>query len=264
MTQQELGDSPADNYERFFVPYIAAPLATDLIEVAAPARGERALDVGCGTGVVTRLLADRVGASGSVAGLDVNPAMLATARSATRRGVAIAWHEGGAESMPFPDGVFDLVTCQQSLQFIPNKLAALREMRRVLAPGGRLVLNVPGPVPTLFGVLADAVGRNVAREAAEAIQLVFSLHDADELRELATTAGFGEVDVRAATKRLKLPPPAEFLWKWLACTPLAPAIAQAGDACRASLEREAVEGMTPLVSGDHLVLEVRVTTVAAK
>ena len=75
------GGTAPENYQRYFVPSIAAPLAEDLVRIAALRPGERVLDVACGTGVVTRLAGERVGEQGAVAGLDVNPGMLAVARS---------------------------------------------------------------------------------------------------------------------------------------------------------------------------------------
>jgi len=119
------GGNPPANYERFFVPAIGAPLAKDLIRVAALRPGERVLDVACGTGVVARFASEQVGTTGTVVGLDVNPGMLAVARSATPPGMSIEWHQASAEGMPFPDAAFDVVLCQMGLQFMPNKQAAL-------------------------------------------------------------------------------------------------------------------------------------------
>ena len=119
------GGTAADNYQRFFVPAIGAPVARDLLGVARLQPGERVLDVACGTGVVARLAAERVGSAGMVAGLDVNPGMLAVARSQTSTGVSIDWHEASAEAIPLRDGAFDIVLCQMGLKFVPNKLAAL-------------------------------------------------------------------------------------------------------------------------------------------
>src|SRR3546814_6159009 len=79
---------------------------------AALREGERVLDVACGTGVVTRLASEQVGATGAVSGLDVNPGMLAVARAATPEGMSIEWHEANAEAMPLPDASFDVVLCQ--------------------------------------------------------------------------------------------------------------------------------------------------------
>ena len=100
MSQQHygraFGGNAPENYERFFVPAIGAPVAADLIDIAALRPGERVLDVACGTGVVARLAAERVGTTGTVAGLDINPGMLVVARSVAPSGVAIEWHEASA------------------------------------------------------------------------------------------------------------------------------------------------------------------------
>ena len=135
------------------------------------------MDVACGTGVVARLASQQVGATGTVAGLDVNPGMLAVARSATPTGMLIEWHEANAEAMLIPDASFDVVLCQMGLQFMPDKHAALREVRRVLVRGGRLILNVPGPTPRLFSILGEALARHIGAEASGFVNQVFSLHD---------------------------------------------------------------------------------------
>ncbi len=114
----------------------------------------------CGTGVVTRLAAAQVAKEGSVAGLDVNSGMLCVARSATPSNAAIDWYETSAEAMPLPDGAFDVVLCQMGLQFIPKRIQALKEIRRLLGLGGRVVLNFPGPIPRLFAALCDAPVRH--------------------------------------------------------------------------------------------------------
>jgi ubiquinone/menaquinone biosynthesis C-methylase UbiE len=151
------GGSAPENYERYFVPVIGTPLATDLIDIATLRPGERVLDVACGTGVVARLAAERVGTTGTVAGIDINPGMLTVARSVTPPGMSIEWYETSAEAIPLPDEAFEVVLCQLGLQFVSDKLAALREMRRVLAPNGRLVIKVVGPTPRIFIILAEAL-----------------------------------------------------------------------------------------------------------
>lgn len=260
---KSFGQNPAENYQRFFVPAIGAPVAADLIGIAGLHAGQRVLDVACGTGVVTRLAAERVGAGGTVAGLDLNPGMLAVARSETSRNSSIDWYEANAESMPFPDGVFDVALCQMGLQFIPNKLAVLREMRRVLDTGGRAIVTVPGPTPPLFAIMADALARHLCTKAASFCDLVFSLHDADELTELMRSAGFREVDVRAKPKTLRLPAPADFLWQYIYSTPLAEAAAQAGEAKRNALERDVCAQWQDFVVNGSMSLQVGMTTVTA-
>jgi len=132
---------PAELYETFYVPAIFAPLAERLVAWAAPQPGETVLDVACGTGVVARRVAPLVGGSGRVVGVDLNPRMLATARKfPVEEGAAIEWRAGDAAEVDLPAGSVDLITCQQGLQFFPDRAAALRHFRNLLAPGGRLCL----------------------------------------------------------------------------------------------------------------------------
>ena len=258
------GGSPAEPYERYFVPAIGAPLAGDLLTIAALRPGERVLDVACGTGVVARLASPLVGAAGTVAGVDINPGMLAVARSTTPPGTLIDWHEADAEAMPLPDASFDAVLCQMGLQFMPDRGAALREMRRVLAPGGRLVLNLPGPTPELFGILGEALARHLGAQAAGFVHLVFSLHDTAELEELISGAGFRDVAVRAGTSELRLPAPGEFLWQYVRGTSLAGVVAPMNDGRRASLERDVVARWKEFVRDGALMLRVRMVTATAR
>jgi ubiquinone/menaquinone biosynthesis C-methylase UbiE len=267
MTKQVYGKSyggtPAENYQRFFVPAIGAPVAEDLIEIARLRPGERVLDVACGTGVVTRLAAERVGAAGAAAGLDVNSGMLAVARSQTPTDISIDWYEASAELMPLPDEAFDVVLCQMGLQFVPNKLAALREMRRVLDSGGRALVTVPGPKPPVFAVMTDALARHLSPEVASFGDLVFSLHDVDELSALMRSAGFRDVDVQAKSKTLRLPAPADFLWQYIDSTPIAEAAAQAGEAKRDALERDVCAQWQDFVVDGTMLLQVGMTTATA-
>jgi ubiquinone/menaquinone biosynthesis C-methylase UbiE len=200
------GTAP-QNYERYFVPAIGAPLAEKLIKVAGLRPGERVLDVACGTGVVTRLAAEQVGADGAVTGVDINPGMLAVACTATPSLAAIEWIEASADALPCPDAAFDVVLCQLGLQFFPDKLAALRQARRVLVPAGRLALNVPGPTPPIFDILARGLARHVKPEVAGFVHHVFSLHETTELEDLLSGAGFVDVAIRASDEKLHLPAP---------------------------------------------------------
>ncbi|MDZ5698734.1 class I SAM-dependent methyltransferase [Chelativorans sp. M5D2P16] len=269
MTTQQVygksfGGTPAENYQRFFVPSIGAPVADDLIDVAGLQPGERVLDVACGTGVVTRRAADRVGAGGAVSGLDVNPGMLAVARSRTPPDIPVEWYEASAESMPLPDEAFDVVLCQMGLQFIPDKQAALREMRRVLVSGGRVFITVPGPKPPMFAIMKDALASHIDPNAAFFADLVFSMHDAEELAELMRDAGFREIDVRARPKTLRLPAPADFLWQYIHSTPLAEAVAQAGQAKRDALERDVCAQWQQFVVDGTMSFRVGMTTATAR
>jgi ubiquinone/menaquinone biosynthesis C-methylase UbiE len=242
---RDLVGNPAENYEKYFVPAIGAPVAANLIAAAALRSGERVLDVGCGTGVVARLAAEKTG--NRVAGLDPNPGMLAVARSVAPAQTSIDWHEANAETIPLPDGSFDVVLCQMALQFIRERESAVREMYRVLVPEGRLILNTPGQMEELFAIMESALSRHVSPEAGGFLKAVFSMHDPGEVQEVLTAGGFREVSVRMTTVFLRLPPPGEFLWQYLHSTPLTEVVGHMDDDRLASLEREVVDNAKDLV-----------------
>ena len=258
------GGSATENYERYFVPAIGGPLAEQLVAAAALRSGERVLDVACGTGIVARLAADRVGA-GNVAGADVNAGMLAVARTvATASGrTSIQWYETAAEALPLPDDAYDVVFCQLALQFFADKAAALREMHRVLTPGGRIYASVPAP-SAFFGVLERAVTRHVSAAVGGFVAQVFSLHDSGELEGLFRDAGFDEVHVRMETAPLRLPAARDFVWQYVYSTPLAGPIGQLSDEGRAALERDVVTGWAQWAADGGLMYEQTVLTVSAR
>jgi ubiquinone/menaquinone biosynthesis C-methylase UbiE len=237
------GGSAPENYQRYFVPVIGGPFAEDLIAEAALRPGERVLDVASGTGVIARLAAERVGPGGAVAALDLNPAMLSVARSIPSTGAAIRWYETSAESMPLPDHAFDVVLCQLGLQFVADKSAALREMRRVLVPGGRVLVSTPPP-NAFFHVLDEAMTRHVGSEAGAFVRMVFSLGDPATVERLFREAGFADVKVRTYAKELRLPEAREFLWQYVHCTPLTGMLASLDAAGIAALERDVVDRWT--------------------
>jgi ubiquinone/menaquinone biosynthesis C-methylase UbiE len=217
MSQQEQGQligNPAELSERYMVPAIFRPWGADLVTLAAPQPGERVLDVACGTGVVARLAAPYVGGAGQVQGLDINAEVLAVARSLPPPlGASIIWHEGSAVAMPFSDAAFDLVLCQQGLQFFPDRPAALREMHRVLAPGGRVALSVWRAIEhsPAYVVLADTLERHGFAEVAASRRAPFVLGSAEEIRALLTEAGFQQVTMCLAVKMARFASPELFV-----------------------------------------------------
>ncbi|HSQ31507.1 MAG TPA: methyltransferase domain-containing protein [Gemmatimonadaceae bacterium] len=245
-----LGAGP-ENYERYFVPVIGRPLAERLVAEAELHRGERVLDVACGTGIVTRLAAEQVGPSGSAAGLDVNAGMLSVARSiAAAANAPIRWYETTAESIPLPDDTFDVVLCQLGLMFVADKDAAVREMRRVTVPGGRILVSVPTPTP-FFDVLDGAFERHLPAGAGF-VRAVFSLNDTVEVERLFRDAGLEDFSVRRESLELLLPSAREFLWQYVQSTPLAGVVERADSDILAALERDVVNGWRPWVRDDGL------------
>ena len=209
---EQPASNPAEIYEHYFVPANFARWVPLLLEVASAKRGERVLDVACGTGIVCRHVAPLVGEEGTVFGLDISPPMLEVARSRPPPpGAAIQWLQGDAVALP--EGPFDLVTCQQGPQFFADRRAALREMRRVLAPGGRVVASVwqeLGRHP-LYQVLLEAEARHLGTTLDEVAGPAFSLGSGEDLRALFEDAGFVDVRIIPASQIVRFPEPERFV-----------------------------------------------------
>lgn len=185
--------SPAETYEDFVVRWTFRPWTAVLLAEAGLRPNERVLDLAAGTGIVAREAAPFVGEGGRMVALDMSPAMLAVGQGLSApMGAPIEWQEGDATQLPFADRSFDVVLCQQGLQYFPDRHAAVMEIERVLVSGGRAVLAVwrsldHHPVQSALNAAAQR------RLGVASIAMPFSLGDAGEVREMFETAGFAQV-----------------------------------------------------------------------
>jgi ubiquinone/menaquinone biosynthesis C-methylase UbiE len=247
--------SVAEACERYMMSAFGNAWGQDLVEVAAPSTGQRVLDLACGTGAVARAAASRVGATGHVVGLDLNPAMLAMARAmAHSDGPPIEWREGDAMALPFAEATFDLVCCHQGLQFFPDRSAALRDMRRVLVPGGRLALGVWRRLEhqPFYAALTDALERYVSTQAAASLRAAFTLGDGQTLRALVADAGFREIHIRIRSRITRWPLLEDYVFGYLAGSPMAPAVAALDDTARNALLEHITTLLASYVDDDGL------------
>ena len=171
-------------------------------------------------------------------------------------GTRVEWHEANAMDLPWDEDVFDVVFCQQGLQFMPDKEAVLREMYRVLKSDGRLALSVWRSLPhnPWERILADALERHVSPEAGAGMRISPSFGDAEALRTLITTAGFREVRIHIVILTMRHPSPAEFIPGQLAALPFAGAIAALDASAQTALLNDILTAAQPYTDDQGLAV----------
>jgi len=180
-----LSAAAAEFYESTFVPALFGSWARRAVAAAALTPGRPVLDVACGTGAVARAASAVVGPTGTVVGVDRNPAMLAVAR---RLRPDLRWLEGDACALPFAAGTFDVAISQAGLMFFGDRVAALRELGRV---AGRVVIQVPGRLSESAGyrALVEVVARHAGPATADLLSVYFSAGSPSLLEDLLARAG---------------------------------------------------------------------------
>lgn len=256
----------ARQYERVTARHILAPWAPSLVDAARITDGARVLDLACGTGIVTRIAAQRAGPRGHVTGVDLNAGMIAVARSLPApEGASVEWLEGSALGIPLPDSSVGIVLCQQGFQFFPDKPLAMREMRRVLEPGGRLALSVWAGIGIYNSAVIDALARFVGEDTATRFRTSRNVPAPKELERLANAAGFAEVNVRVSRMNIHLPKLDRFVLDHLAGTPVAEALAGVDDEARRSVGAGVTRALRSFAEGDGVTYpeEIHVLTARA-
>lgn len=186
-------EGAAEAYDRFMGLW-SRPLAAETVHLLEPEQGQRALDVGCGPGSLTGALVSRLGVGG-VAAVDPAPQFVEAIRE---RFPGVQVQRAKAESLPFPDDTFDLCLAQLVVHFMDDPVAGLREMGRVVRPGGVVAASVwdhgtgPGPL-TAFWAGVRQLDPSSPGEADLA-----GTHDG-ELVEIARRAGFADAEQAVLT-----------------------------------------------------------------
>lgn len=186
-----------ENYDRYLGPVLFEPYASDMASRLEVAAGGSVLELACGTGRVTRLLRDRIGPQVRLVATDLNDAMLNYAQQKFGSEGSVEWKQADATDLPFADQLFDAVVCQFGLMFFPEKAKALREVHRVLKPGGQFLFNVWDEIQQneLPYVTQEIIVNFFADNPPDFYQVPFSLYEPEEISLLLTAAQFRNIEL---------------------------------------------------------------------
>ena len=260
----QLSGNAPEAYERYVVPAFMGEWAEDLAKAARLQPGESVLDVACGTGVLTRHAARIIGPSGQAVGLDINTGMVEAARrNAVSDGAIITFHEASATEMPFSDNCFDVVVCQQGLQFMPDRQVALSEIARVLKPGGRIALSVWRPLDRqpFHSAWNDAQRKYLGEESVALA--AWALGDPKDVRQIISEAGFEDVHIRLQILQIRYPSAEQFVLGFMQSMPAASAIAALEESTRNTMLHEIVEALEPYTDDDGIAAPMECNVVTA-
>lgn len=255
-------DLAADAYEPLWRRQLSGVHAA-LMALARLSSGEQVLDVACGSGWVTLEAARRVGTQGRVEGVDLSGAMVERARQLARQAglQGLSFARMDAEALEFAPGSFDVVLCSLGLMYVPDAARAIRDMRRVLRPGGRLVLAVWGERRHCgWAPLFEIVQHEVASEVCP---LFFQLGQPDALAQLCRHAGCQGIEQRLVGGTLDYADGEEACGAAFAGGPVAMAWSRFDAATRARVCHRYLDAIARWRQGDGYAVPAQFTVVAA-
>ena len=225
-TSNRFTGSIPELYHRYLGPVLFEPYAGDLAGRLAMADRPSLLELACGTGMLTRLILAKLPEQGSLVASDLNGAMIEIAKNYVPADDRLTWKVVDAMTLPFPDSSLDGVVCQFGVMFFPDKLAAAREVRRVLKTGGRYLFNVWESLERndMFRTAQEIMVRTFPDNPPAFYNVPYHYHDQGQIEGTLKEAGFRDVTI----ERVSLP-------------------------CRSRSARDAARGM---VMGNPMALEL--------
>ncbi|MGI9622224.1 MAG: class I SAM-dependent methyltransferase [Acidimicrobiales bacterium] len=241
-------NSSATAYDERLVPWYFQHWANRMVELADLEPSGQIVDLACGSGMITRALLPSLGPAGTIAGIDLNPGMLAHAQS-TIDDARVSWHEADASSLPLDDASVDVLCCHQGLQFFPDRGAAIDEVHRILRPGGRIVVAVWGHLDGNPEVVAmsHAIGEFLGDDLGRAMTGPCGFPVPEELQQLLGDHGFVDTRVESVSEIARHPDVRDAMDGQFDALPISGSIEALGPARRTELLDRICEVLEPYV-----------------
>jgi ubiquinone/menaquinone biosynthesis C-methylase UbiE len=197
----DFSGSVPKNYDHYLGPMFFEPYAVEIAQRVDASSVKNALEIGCGTGRVTKHLRNALHATATLTASDLSEGMLKIAMQKLN-GSNIDWQIIDAQQLPFDDNSLDLVVCAFALMFVPDRSKAYSEVFRVLRPGGTFIFTT---WDKLENNEASHVFRTIVKEyfgdsLPETYKLPFSLHDPEMLESQLEKIGFSNANVEVVKK----------------------------------------------------------------
>ncbi|MBX3390682.1 MAG: class I SAM-dependent methyltransferase [Phycisphaeraceae bacterium] len=235
MSSPTFSGSVPKTYHDFLGPLIFDAYARDLTARITPLLNAnskaRILELACGTGIVTECIAQALPSGASLIATDISEPMLAHARTTYSGAPGVTFQTADACALPFKDGSFDLIACQYGVMFFPDKVKAMREARRVLAPGGAYIFNIwdsleHNPIPRLVHeTLASLLPDNPIQFLAK---MPYGYSDRAEIERVTRAGGFENVKIETVEFPSSAPCAADAARAWVEGTPVLSALLERG------------------------------------
>jgi ubiquinone/menaquinone biosynthesis C-methylase UbiE len=247
----QLSNHAAQIYETQKVDAIFRPLAEATLRELSIDENDLVLDVACGTGIISRHINKKMSQIRRVAGVDLNKSMIDVAKELTKdRQEIFEWHQADVVELPFHDNTFTFAICQQGLQFFPDKVRALTEIRRVLKADGQLALTVWSAISPFFAALAEALADNVSNEIAERSLSPFAFRDEQVIRTLVKDAGFTQITSKTITIKRKMAAASMSIPKEIAGNPVGSDVEAKGQEVMNRIVKQVEMAMQPYQDGN--------------
>lgn len=262
------GPSVPKAYEEFLVPRLFEPWARLLLDEARLVQAQVVIDIATGPGTVARCAAPILGPEGRIVATDIARPMLDIARAKPSLNAAapIEYVESPAAPLSAPTCVFDVVLCQQGLQFFPDRPGALREMKRVLKPGGRVVIAVWAAIERnpFYAAIHTALRATTTPELADLITAPFSWHSTAELKMVAEEAGFHDVQILTRSLPMVFEQGVEQAICSFSATPVSPGVAALSQSVQDAFFGRLRSELAPLVADGKVIGEMVSNIIVAR
>ena len=265
--QWQLEATGAGAYEKYLVAKLFTSLADDTLAHVGLKPTDRLLDAACGTGIVARRAAPIIGQQGTIFGYDLNDSMLQAAiLTSADLDTYIEWKQGNLVDMPYADESFDVIVCQQALQFLPSPVDALREMRRVLDQNGRIALSVWRSINFHVGykVFSELLDQYVGQNTGMMMRSPFPNWTIEHLRGLMEEAGFQDIHININIRNVRYDSPAAFLREEEESSPLAATISAINAEIRTAFVSDIASQLSDYADDDGLIFPLEAYLVTAR